>query len=501
MVNVKVQYSGNIIHDILAAKGMDEFDFILLDSDSLDYVPERAEQLVRLIDSHERVVFYTDVDVDGFSAAGVVKCYYPNALILFGDRANSRGLSVDMVEEIWSSYHPDLVITLDTGVTAIDGVTKLQEYGCEVFITDHHLPQEILPNCNIINPHLEDIYFSDLCGAGVIYAALSSVLGENNQAIQYVAIGTICDVVPMLNDNRYLVKKGMELLHSVYQEERIINLANTLGVTLNSEKSIAWYLGPAINAASRMGKPHIAYNAYVDGNIAAANELKELNKQRKRETKAFAKDAQIVLNDRVVVAVIDGRKNAIAGLTAGQMANKEQKPVAICVKHRGIYSCSMRTLGIINAVDFIESCEYVDGGGHAAAAGFNVKQKHFDSFLTELSKFVQDNGVVIEKPVPDIEISMEEAISLYDTILTLAPYGQDFGEPLFIEENVLVVPDMLSFTASGHLRFEFPTFKAYYYHPPPNISFEGKFDITYSLSYNVWQKEVFIIIEDMKEHD
>lgn len=500
-MNAKVKFSGNIINDILEARGIDQFDFILLDSDTLEYRPEKAEQLVDAINS-KKTIFYTDVDADGMSAAGVVKCYFPNALIIFGgDRFDSRGLSEDVAEELWAFFSPELVVTLDTGITAIDGIKRLQEYGCEVFVTDHHLPQEELPNCNIINPHLEDFSFQDLCGAGVIYAALSSVLGENKQALQYAAIGTICDVVPILYDNRYIVKTGLELLHSVYREEKIVDLANTLGVTLNNEKSIAWYLGPAINAASRMGTPKVAFDAYVDGNIAAANELKELNKRRKRETKTFAKTAQIVANDDIVVAVIEGQKNAIAGLTAGHMANAEQKPVAVCVKNRGIYTCSIRTLGIINAVDFIESCEYVDGGGHAAAAGFTVRQKNFDNFVKELSKFVQENGVEIEPDIPDIEIAASVAIDLYDAILSLSPYGQDFKEPLFMEKDVVIVPDMLSFTTSGHLRVEFDGFKGYYYHPPQDISFEGRFDITYSLSYNVWQKEIFIIIEDMKKND
>ena len=402
-----------------------------------------------------------------------------------------------MVNELEAFYSPSGIVTLDTGITSVDGINHAKELGIEVFVTDHHTPQEKVPDCDIINPHLDAGIFHELCGAGVIYATLLSVLGENKDALQYAAIGTICDVVPVTHDNRYIIKAGLSLLSGEYANKSITNTAKGLRVQLDNEKTIAWYFGPAINAASRLNKINIAFDAYVNGNIESAKKLKKLNEERKRITRKTATTVETVVDGDVVIAASKDGKMAMAGLTAGHMAHDKHKPVCVCVKSGALFHCSIRTLGIINAVDYIEQSEYVNGGGHAAAAGFSVRTKNFDEFTTELSEFVRDNQVSIQPDVPDIEIKIQEAVDIYEKMLTMSPYGQNFKEPIFLTRNVNITVDMLTYTANGHLKIMLSSCNMYYYNPP-NQSFVGKFDISYTLSYNTWQRKVTPIVEEME---
>ena len=246
-----------------------------------------------------------------------------------------------------------------------------------------------------------------------------------------------------------------------------------------------------------MNSTDIAFQSYVDGHTEKAAELKRLNNERKRSTSKAAKDATIVESGDVVVGIVNTEGTAIAGLSAGRMAHETQKPACICVPGYGSYNCSIRTLGIIDAVEYIEQSEYVDGGGHNAAAGFSLKKKDLDKFIAELSKFVHDNKVEIETDIPDIEIDLFEIFDLYDNVRELYPYGQNFSEPIFLSKNIEINADMLAYTANGHLRITFPFGKAYYYNPSAD-EFIGMFDISYSLSYNKWAKEVILVIENME---
>lgn len=493
------EYSGDILQDILDINEITYAEFRRLNYSSLKYKPSNLASFANFVSSHDDVVFVCDSDADGLSSAGVVRAYNSDAIIITGDRSGERGLSISIVDEILEKYRTNRlgIITLDCGISNLEGIEYAQKCGIDVFVTDHHLPGNVLPPCEFINPHLDSkADFKDLCGSGVIYATLYHLFGENVDALQYAAIGTIADVVSLLGDNRYIVKAGLR----AYKNDPAITIKNFLDSTklqFNSEIDVGWYIGPTINAASRFNQTDVAYQLYVNGNIDYAPQLVELNKQRKKLTKQSMDTASYVVTDNIVFAEIEHTDAAIAGIVAMKMATKYNRVACVYTGYTGDekYHASIRTLDIIDANDFIQSSLYAEGGGHAAAAGFVFSKEKKNDLLGELDGYVAQHGKSIEDlRQADIAIELNESVGLYKEIRKLAPFGAGFRMPTFCS-SVNIQPMDLSYTVSGHIKFDIDGITGYYYNPPEDINLPfGNVDIQYEVDYNTWNRTVYIKI-------
>ena len=239
-----------------------------------------ADRLTRARDNGETVVVFGDYDADGICASTVMY----RALTEFGiedvfavipERAQGYGLTHDLVEETLEEYNPDLVVTVDCGVSCRDEITYIEDVGIDVIVTDHHeLPDE-LPDCPLINCKRkdQDYPFDGLCGAGVAYKVAYALLGEKaDKYLDLVTVATIADSMPLTSENRDIVAEGLKLIKTSPCAP-LKTLLTLSGLKEISSTGLAFTLAPRINAAGRMGNAHCALDLMLSDSEDEAREI------------------------------------------------------------------------------------------------------------------------------------------------------------------------------------------------------------------------------------
>lgn len=498
----KKDFSGNITKDILDVNGFDEIDFDFMNYDGLYFNPINSKKLVDFIGDAKDVIFCSDVDADGLTSACVVKCYYPNAKFIFGDRSD-RGLTKKIVEDIHLLYQAKKIVTLDCGITNFNGINEANSLGISVFVTDHHQPENSLPNCyDIINPWVGDYEFKEFCGAGIIYSALSSVFGRNDDALQFAAIGTVCDLMPLIKDNRYIVSEGLKLINS-NTAKSIQMLIKSIKVRFPIDvKTIGWFIGPTINSASRLEKTYIAVDALLNENEESAIKLNKLNSERKIITSRAVETAQVIDKDGVAIVFINVDSLGVSGLVATKLAMLYKKPVCVMTSFDDQYKGSIRTGELWSASELIQGCELIEGGGHFGAAGFSFDKQHKDHVIDYIINFankkITGNYLLRKIYFADIKIKIEDAIRLYPEIKKLEPYGQGFHMPKF---GSIAVIDSKKFkiTSGKNWSFIVDNARAFYYNPPEKPILDKLVWLCYDIEYDYWIKSPALMIAKMVE--
>lgn len=421
------------------------------------------------IDSNKSILIVGDYDVDGVISSYLLY----KALTRCGANVNyhipdriKEGYGIN--ESIIRKAHEDkvdLIITCDNGIAAIDQVDLANELGISVIITDHHdIPfieengerKFIVPKAKaVINPKQNDCEYSfkSLCGAGVVYKFIGELYKRYNisneetiELLQYVAIATVCDVVDLVDENRIIVKKGLELLNNT----KNIGLKALFEETEIKDKKITVYtlgfvLGPSINASGRLEQAFWALELLLteDENKAKelAKKLNELNKERQELTKeGFEKAISIIENenmssDKVLVVYLESVHESIAGIVAGRIREKYNLPTIVLTKtHEGAKG-SGRSIEEYNMFEELLKCKDLLGkfGGHPMAAGMSIPVENIDEFRKRLNS---ECPLTEEDITPKIRIDLALPIKginyeLIDRISLLEPYGKGNSKPLF----------------------------------------------------------------------
>jgi len=388
------------------------------------------------------------------------------------------GLSPEIVA-LAARRQPDLLITVDNGVSSIAGVEAANRAGIDVVVTDHHLPGRELPAAYaIVNPNLTDSAFPsrNLAGVGVIYYLLGLVRAalrsegwfenrpEPNLAdwLDLVALGTVADVVPLDRNNRILVYQGVQRMRAGRCRPGVQALAEVAGRRLArlTEQDLGFALGPRLNAAGRLEDMTLGIRCLLAESLGEARELAraldELNLARRELEQVMVRDAELIVahhevaaGDRFGVCVYDpGWHQGVVGLVAGRMRERIDRPViafadagAIAPDELKGSARSIPQLHVRDALDAI-AARYpgmlVKFGGHAMAAGLSIKRVHYERFARAFDAEVQRL-----LPPTALERRIETDGSLDDAELTLAtarllkeggPWGQAFPEPSFHDE-------------------------------------------------------------------
>jgi single-stranded-DNA-specific exonuclease len=333
----------------------------------------------------------------------------------------------------------------------------------------------------LINPYTTNASFVDLCASSLIYILLEDIYGPDDSAIQYAAIGTICDVVPVLFDNRYVIQAGLELLGTL--EDRPSRFVKAAGVYVQNEKDISFSLGPMLNSPRRLGEPAIAVSAYLFDDENAIGQLKNLNKKRKLLVGELIRENRdnIIVNDGYVILEYDGEAG-LAGLIAGKLCGEYNRTAIAISKHdqRG----SVRTVNG-TAFDIIEKSESVFGGGHENAAGFKLNT--LDGFITELSEY-NHAGNTEERQV-DFTVDPETAIEIYRTLQELRPFGNGFGEPIF---SATAIVEHNGRTSGGYPSYLVDGYKAMAF--SEKFDKDGIYDIIYKVGISNFYGKEYILL-------
>ncbi len=362
---------------------------------------EAAELIRRARDEGWRVAVFGDYDADGIGACAVLS----RALARFGiepylyvpERTDGYGMSVAAVDAIFDEFLPDLIITVDCGISNRKEVEYIQSLGAYCIVTDHHeLPDE-LPDCIVVNPKLKDDYpYDNLCGAGVALKLAQALIGESANALcDFVALSTVADSVPLTGENRDIVAEGLRLFRSPRPAFAAL-LGKTSEVTA---QTLAFTIAPRVNAAGRMGDARAALDLFTSDDpeeiAALAARLNAYNLERQKccdelYAQAYAKTMEEGAYGNVVMLADKDWNAGFVGIVAARIAEEFSRPALLFVERGGMLKGSARSIENINIFDALKHCaEHIEEfGGHAQAAGVNVSKEKFGALKDALDAYI-----------------------------------------------------------------------------------------------------------------
>lgn len=413
---------------------------------------EAVELIKRARDEGWAVLVYGDYDADGICAStimsGVLRDFGIEPYTFVPERKNGYGLSKEVIDELFDEYFPQLVITVDCGVSCAEEVEYIKELGAEVIVTDHHELPDKLPDCICINPKFNDGYpYDNLCGAGVAFKVGCALNGESAyEYLDFAAIATVADSVPLTGENRDIVYEGLKKINS--------SPAESYGYFLNRQdtvtsQTIAFSIAPKINAAGRMGDAYSALALFQEtdkGKIfELASKLAEYNIERQKycdELYSSAKE-MIAKKDkigRVILLCNENWNTGFVGIVAARLVEEFSRPVILFVKNGDMLKGSARSIDNVNIFEALKACsEYItEFGGHSQAAGVNVSYDNFSNLELALEKYMQERYSE-EDFVPSVYVNgvLGDGYSLkfVKELEALEPFGVGNRRPLFAAEE------------------------------------------------------------------
>lgn len=437
---------------------------------------DAAKRITEHIKNGSKIVNYSDGnDVDGAMSAVVFhkmmnKLGSSNHEIYVNDREEGFGMNVNGIKNILVKWpETKLIISSDNGIVAYDAVNYAQSQGIEVIVTDHHEPSsnDVLPNCLCVNPHIkEDTYeFKELCGTAVLWKVMTIAYQMNNispedayEVLDIVATATIADVVPLIGENRIIVKEGLININNDCRKHWRY-LRNTLCTysanrILMTAKDIGWNIGPSFNAPSRMiGKILPAIELFLTEDEDKIKEIAKLLKDFNDERKALTKDqlnGAIVLankmdNDSAIIVFHEEMSLGLVGLVAGRLKDRYYKPTICFTKDEdGNLRGSGRSIEGIDIKEVLDKIQekknfLVAYGGHALACGLTIEEKDLEEFIILFNEICEKyppetfiKNIYIDTVKRDGEIDD----NLMDSIEYLEPFGASFSEPTILVSDI-----------------------------------------------------------------
>ncbi len=443
---------------------------------ALEHIDEAAELVIKNRD--QRILVVGDFDVDGAtSTALMLRCLHEFGFADVGYLVPNRfefgyGLTPEIVD-VAAQQSPALLITVDNGVSSIDGVARANELGIPVLVTDHHLPGSELPDAAVIlNPNLAGSQFPsrNLAGVGVAFyllARIGRMLEERGQSgaakiparyLDLVALGTVADVVPLDHNNRILVQQGLSRMRAGHAVPGIIALLRQSGRSLARcvSSDLGFAVGPRINAAGRLEDIAVGIECLLtdDANKAAecAHALDQINKDR-RDIEATMREQAFRYVDALgeqrwpnCVCVFEPDwHQGVVGLIAARVRERCYRPViAFARENDDKLKGSARSIPGVHIRDLLEAVSTVKPGmidkfgGHAMAAGLTIAAAKLESFKDTVAAQMRrlypeadfSGAIVTDGTLPDSAINLDFARSLRDA----GPWGSAFPEPLWSGE-------------------------------------------------------------------
>ncbi len=425
-----------------------------------------VKRIKSAIDHEENILVYGDYDADGVTSTSVLMSVLQsldaNVAFAIPNRfTDGYGPS----ERLFKQAHDDginLIITVDNGISGIEEIKLAKELGMDVIITDHHEPGDILPPADaIIHPrHPKGNYpFGELAGVGVAFKLAHALLGfVPKELLELVAIGTVADLVPLKNENRYFVKQG---LHHMRKSVRpaIQALCQISGIEQQNitEETIGFMFGPRINALGRLANAGPGVDLFLATNSAdaqsIAKELDAYNKERQsivskmtEEAIALVESGEIGLNPHVIVVAKEGWNPGVVGIVASKLVEKYYRPTLVLGldSEKGIAKGSARSIEGFHLYDELAKNRDIlpHFGGHPMAAGMTLALVQVNELRQRLNKqgeeiLTEDDLIPIQKI--DIKLKLDEIdIDSIEALKELGPFGMDFPKPVYCIEDVNV---------------------------------------------------------------
>ena len=447
---------------------------------------QAVERILTNIKSSRPIMVFGDYDVDGTTAAsilylsltdfgGIIITYIPHR------EDEGYGLSSEGID-IADEQGIDLIITCDCGINAFEQITYAREKGIDVIITDHHIPDNKLPDAvAILNPNQSDCDypFKGLCGAGVAFKLACGIGKKLNRPLKdllslldLATLGTAADMVPILDENRLIVSKGLELLNdnpriglrALLKTSGLLDKDITVG-------NISFSVSPKINAAGRLGDANRSVKLLTTDNKSLATKLAhnldEENRRRRDIQEKVVNEALLKANaeynfsqDRAIILAESGWHPGVIGIVASRIKEKFHRPaVIIAIDNDGIGKGSARSIAGFDLYQALtEVSDHLQNyGGHPMAAGLTISEENFEDFKKAFLTFAETN-LSEEDMEPrlkiDAEIQLNDINSRFMRFLELlGPYGPGNMRPKFAARNLKVVGNPRIIGNGNHIRF------------------------------------------------
>lgn len=486
----------SLFEQILAARGLTAgsmADFLAPDYTKkhdpflLPDMAKAVERLVQARQKQEHIMIYGDYDIDGLTATTVlidafrsfgfkhVKAFIPNRFV------EGYGLTVDAVEQIVAAG-TQLIVTVDCGSLSHKEIERSNELGVDVIVTDHHNVSAVHPLAvAVVNPKRKGhkYPFIDLAGVGVAFKLVQALqtrldglpVGREKWLLDLVALGTVCDVVTLVDENRTNVYWGLQVLKQTRRPglKALMAVARIEPGMLNS-RSLGFGLGPRMNAAGRLETARYALDMLLaDDNevaLAKAQQLDELNLTRRSDQavifKAAVLQAEQYADDPVLVVSGADWNHGIVGIVAAKLLEKYKKPTYVLQEMGEQSKGSARSYGDFSAVEAIRTADDIitSGGGHTLAAGVTLPTANIAAFRARVNQFYRSqqlrNQAVLLLPKADVTIKdfTEVTEGLIVQLSGLEPFGSGNPEPILKIENVIVTDQRRMGADKQHVKLE-----------------------------------------------
>lgn len=507
----------NLLEDtvkILYARGLSDRESILnflnpskehfISPFKMSGMKEAVELITRARNEGWAVAVYGDYDADGICAATIMYKslldFGIDAYVCVPERKFGYGLSVGKIDELFEVCFPQLIITVDCGISCAEEVEYIKEQGAEVIVTDHHELPERIPDCICINPKFSDDYIYDnLCGAGVAFKVGCALNGEDAyKYLDFAAIATVADSVPLMGENRDIVAEGLKLINSTPRKCYIDFISK--GEDKTDSQTISFSLAPKINAAGRMGDAAAALKLFTTADeeeiTSLSMRLSYYNSERQKRCDELYLRAKELLKecgaDGRIIMLWDENWNAgFVGIVAARLAEEFSRPVILFIRNGEMLRGSARSVENVNIFEALKYCSaFIDEfGGHSQAAGVNIKSQNFENLKKALEDYLCDNYNA-DDFIPTIftcgTLSKEYSARFARELQLLEPYGVGNKRPVFeTEECDLSVRPIKP--NSPHLSFKCENLDMMYFGGAKNIkllnsSFPKKLIFEYNVS-------------------
>ncbi len=471
-----------------------DYDQDLHDPFLMKGMKESIERIKKALANKEKITIFGDYDADGVCGTAILndvlnilgaepKIYIPDR------NKEGYGLNLKAIEEA-ASQKTNLIITIDCGITDFDEIELANKLGMDAIIVDHHEVPAKLPRAfSIIDPRQKDekYPFKKLAASGVAFKVAQALLKSKVKSqklkiaetwekwlLDLTAIATVTDRMPLIGENRTLVKYGLVVLAQtkrpgLQELMRIAKITPVLNqkllITNLDVYTLGFILGPRLNAAGRMDHANTAYELLVTKSRERAEELavqlNNKNQERQKLTDKIVKEIEGRIDVDKEKIIFEGDESwpiGIVGLIAGKLCDKYSRPALIYQKMENISKGSARSIDAFNIVETLSECGKLleEFGGHPGAAGFAISNENLEKFKEKIMKIA--NQRINQKdiiPIVDIDLEVEPtdlSFEAYDELQKFAPFGDGNIRPLFVMRNLQLLDSKMVGNNGNHLK-------------------------------------------------
>lgn len=433
--------------------------FLLRDMD------KAVSRIEKAIQGKEKITIYGDYDVDGITSTVILYQYLSGRTENIDYYIPSRldegyGLNLSAVESIRASGS-SLLITVDTGTTAVEEIAHAKSIGLDIVVTDHHECMERLPDCPVVNPKRKDSQypFPELAGVGVVFKFISACMGDSQEAFRryggITAIGTIADIMPILDENRCIIQYGLKQLERNCPPgiDALLRLSGITDGKIDTNV-IAYQIAPRMNAAGRISDCRISVQLLLESDPQKAEQfaqtLCDCNIERKEKEQQVIRDIDLILaghtpQDKIMVYASDRWHNGVIGIAASRLTERYTRPcILICFDGDSAKGSarSVRGVNLFELVSHTADC-LENFGGHEMAVGLTLKRENYARFVKDITEHA-DRNIPDEAllPVCEAEFEVDETAFSPDfvhNISILEPFGNGNPYPSVVAKGLKIL--------------------------------------------------------------